>query len=274
MSIPKRQQIPTQTTGLDWVITDDGSRTLIEESVGQSFHSGCGAISEGLVVYLLNSGIADNLVGGRPSRVLELGFGTGTNFFLTAALAEALACPLRYYAFDLRLLATEIYRNLQLDVAMAGQTISNVLQAAKAPNILGSAKFRAALSLLQTSFVDWVDSNPKQMSFGNAIQLSPHVCLHLQLEDFNSYCNRSLAHQDPLKGMDAFYFDAFSPEANPELWNASNFRFAHSILQPGGTLTSYCVKREVRDTLESAGFSVLRKPGPLGGKREVLLARR
>ncbi|MEQ1905769.1 MAG: MnmC family methyltransferase, partial [Pirellulaceae bacterium] len=45
-------------------------------------------------------------------------------------------------------------------------------------------------------------------------------------------------------------------------------------LKPGGNLVTYCVKRQVREAMEAAGFSVAKTAGPVGGKREVLLATR
>jgi tRNA U34 5-methylaminomethyl-2-thiouridine-forming methyltransferase MnmC len=73
---------------------------------------------------------------------------------------------------------------------------------------------------------------------------------------------------------DAVYFDPFSPASCPELWSSRVFRSAFNCLRPGATLTSYCVKSAVRRELASLGFEVRRVPGPIGGKREVLFAKK
>ena len=44
------------------------------------------------------------------------------------------------------------------------------------------------------------------------------------------------------------------------------------MLGVNGRLVSYCVNRRVRDTLTEVGFAVNRVAGPVGGKREVLVA--
>jgi hypothetical protein len=73
---------------------------------------------------------------------------------------------------------------------------------------------------------------------------------------------------------DAVFFDAFSPETSPELWKVEILESMFELLKEGGTLTSYCVKSHIRNLLAQVGFTVQRVPGPISGKREVLIARR
>jgi len=73
-------------------------------------------------------------------------------------------------------------------------------------------------------------------------------------------------------GVDAVFFDAFSPETNPELWQSEIYKTAYDVLRPGGTLTSYCVKSRVQKEMRAEGFSIEKVSGPPGGKREVLRA--
>jgi tRNA U34 5-methylaminomethyl-2-thiouridine-forming methyltransferase MnmC len=72
---------------------------------------------------------------------------------------------------------------------------------------------------------------------------------------------------------DVIYLDAFSPEVQPELWTEDIFRKLFSGMNPGGILTTYCAKGQVRRNMQQAGFTVERLPGP-PGKREMLRARR
>ncbi|GAB3268649.1 tRNA (5-methylaminomethyl-2-thiouridine)(34)-methyltransferase MnmD [Larkinella harenae] len=67
------------------------------------------------------------------------------------------------------------------------------------------------------------------------------------------------------------YFDAFAPEAQPELWTSEIFAQIAAMLQPGGILTTYCSKGYVKRNLKAAGFLVEKHPGP-ARKREVLRA--
>lgn len=72
---------------------------------------------------------------------------------------------------------------------------------------------------------------------------------------------------------DLIYFDAFSPEAQPEMWTAAVFEKMYSLLNPNGILVTYCAKGEVKRTLKASGFEVESIPGP-PGKREMTRARR
>ncbi len=67
------------------------------------------------------------------------------------------------------------------------------------------------------------------------------------------------------------FFDAFSPEVQPELWSQEMFEKLYPSLVPGGMLVTYCSKSVVRRAMTAAGFSVQKIPGPWG-KREMVRA--
>jgi tRNA U34 5-methylaminomethyl-2-thiouridine-forming methyltransferase MnmC len=69
------------------------------------------------------------------------------------------------------------------------------------------------------------------------------------------------------------YFDAFSPDSQPELWTAEIFQRLYARTAPGGILTTYSAKGEVRRALQAAGFAVEKLPGALG-KRHMLRGRK
>lgn len=73
--------------------------------------------------------------------------------------------------------------------------------------------------------------------------------------------------------IDLVYWDAFAPGAQPELWTEDVFRSVLGWMNPGGILTTYCAKGDVRRAMIAAGFEVEKVPGP-PGKREMLRARR
>lgn len=73
----------------------------------------------------------------------------------------------------------------------------------------------------------------------------------------------------PSGKFDLIYFDAFSPEKQPEMWELEQFKKLFNACQPGAVIVTYCAKGAVRRNLQSAGFTVERLPGP-PGKREVL----
>lgn len=84
-------------------------------------------------------------------------------------------------------------------------------------------------------------------------------------------------HYDDIKNLkfinhfDIVYFDAFSPEKQPDLWDNSIFKRLYNAMNQNAILTTYCAKGIVRRTLQEVGFSVERLAGPIG-KREILRA--
>ncbi len=254
MAISKRPTTPTSTVGLHWQITDDGSRTLWNERLDESYHSGCGAVAESLVVYLLNSGVHARFARGLESTVLEYGFGTGTAFLLTAADAVLHGTGLRYRALEISLLPAEILGELKLNDSSAylvdQQDFAELIEVAHG---------------LLSELVEWRGKLTRSLTSGAyTCFLRENIALEIFVGDAVDYAKSDC--------FDAVYFDPFSPASCPELWNPRVFRNAFDSLKEGGTLTSYCVKSSVRHDLSSVGFEVRRLPGPIGGKREVLLA--
>ncbi len=76
--------------------------------------------------------------------------------------------------------------------------------------------------------------------------------------------------QFPL-GIDVVYFDAFAPDAQPELWTIEIFKALHDSMNPGAILVTYCAKGQVKRDLRAAGFKQEALSGP-PGKREMTRA--
>ena len=72
---------------------------------------------------------------------------------------------------------------------------------------------------------------------------------------------------------DVVFFDAFSPDKQPELWSDAIFAKLYLACNTDAILTTYCAKGYVRRAMQKAGFVVERIPGP-PGKREMLRAKK
>ncbi|MCC6511063.1 MAG: tRNA (5-methylaminomethyl-2-thiouridine)(34)-methyltransferase MnmD [Pirellulaceae bacterium] len=276
---PERPITPSSVPHLDILLTDDGSRTLRDRLLNETYHSGCGALSECLHVYLRNSGIEQKLQRAadhaRPVRVLEIGFGTGMGWLLTAMAAEVYQHPLVYVSLEKQLLPAEVLAMIDtasaVDVAVAKGWLSPEFARLREIEQRWLA-FRSRLSS-GSGALAWLVSehNGLQLILGDALEILSHT----RAEDPVSLgvaasLDGLTALDEPL---DAIYFDAFSPATNPELWQAELFKNLKDRLAPDGLLVSYCVSGAVRRSLESAGYEVTRRPGPPGGKREVLVSR-
>lgn len=238
---PSRKIIPIENLDLAVQITDDQSRTLIFPDSDVAYHSRSGASTETRHVYLNNSGVADRLSARRPTSVLEIGLGIGMGMLLTLDRALADAAPLQYTAVESRLLGVEVLRRLNL------------------------AELVADHSLVER-FLAWRDELGEP-PLGGHYRWDPTDQHHVVV-----------AHQDALdwtpleSGYDAIYFDPFAPDTNSRLWTPEFLSKMRRLLAADGRLVTYCVSRAVRDAFAAAGFSVDRVRGPVGGKREVLVA--
>jgi tRNA U34 5-methylaminomethyl-2-thiouridine-forming methyltransferase MnmC len=85
------------------------------------------------------------------------------------------------------------------------------------------------------------------------------------------YFKNILSEPLPRHFFNLVYFDAFSPESQPELWSPFIFEKIFSAMEPGGHLVTYCAKGEVKRTLKKIGFAIESLPGP-PGKREMTRA--
>lgn len=218
-------------------MTDDGSVTLRSERYGETFRSRHGASSESWHVFVAGSGVAQRLAAGRATTVLEVGLGTARNLAATATVALAFGTELHYVALELDPLPVQALATLE-------------------PDALGPPAFRAGLLGL------WATLEPGAT---RRLTVGP-VTLEVQIGDA-----RDARWPD---AVDAVYHDAFSPTTNPELWDPSLLRRLAGRLAPGAALVSYGVSGAARRALADAGLEVERRPGPPGGKREVLRARR
>ncbi|MCD8538459.1 MAG: tRNA (5-methylaminomethyl-2-thiouridine)(34)-methyltransferase MnmD [Leadbetterella sp.] len=201
--------------------TSDGSVTFFSEKYGQTYHSVHGARTESGRVFI-ELGFDHVIAGGKRPEILEVGFGTGLNAWLTWQRAEESGLEVSYTGLEAYPLSAAQYRMLP-----------------------------AGLQPLHE--LSWGEQHTLSRSF-NVIKLA------IRLEDFRSESLYNLV-----------YFDAFSPDAQPELWSAEMFIKIGNMLCPDGVLTTYCSKSSVQRNLRSAGFTVEKHPGP-PHKREVIRA--
>jgi len=221
--------------------TGDGSYTLHSSRYGQTFHSHHGAVAEAKHVFLEGSGLLERFAAGRPSLLLEVGFGTGLNCWLSADAAESARTELEIITLERDPLPAETVRLLEY-----GQHLQH-------PEIL-------------EAWLACRESLPRSVPAGRySCTLSEHSHLTVLVGD-------ATTQELPDGRADVIFHDAFSPEANAELWTAQFLTALHEALKPGGTLVTYSVKGEVRRRLQAIGFTVTKRPGPPGGKREMLTA--
>lgn len=217
-------------------ITADGSHTLFVPSMNEHYHSVNGAQTEAEHIYI-NYGFRKSEAS--PLSVLEIGFGTGLNAFLTLIEAEVAQKEVYYTSLELYPLSLELVKQLNY------------------PSTICPQKSELYYDLHR---VDW-----QQPSY-----ILPKFKLLKLNMDYTQKGDLPMCNNN-LKGYDVIYFDAFAPEKQPEMWNQELFDWLYALTNDKGILMTYCAKGVVRRMLQSSGFTVERLPGP-PGKREVLRA--
>lgn len=94
-------------------------------------------------------------------------------------------------------------------------------------------------------------------------EILPGFKLHKRHEDILTFM--------PAAQYQVVFFDAFSPDCQPELWSKEVLAKIKEKLLPGAVMSTYSSKGFVKQHLRDLGFEVCRKPGP-GHKRHVLQA--
>lgn len=165
-------------------------------------------------------------------RILELGFGTGLNALLT--LKESILKNLNIYYH-----AIEKYPLTESEYAL--------LNYEKVIDMCPEGAF------LQMHNSPW----------GKPINMTDNFTLYKENSDFRSM--KLPSH------FNLIYFDAFSPDKQPELWTKNIFDTISKVSDPGAILVTYSSKGTVRRTLSACGFNVHKVAGP-PGKREMIRA--
>lgn len=215
-------------------LTTDGSHTVAIPSLDITYHSRHGAINESLHVFI-EAGLKYWLQqhGTNQVRIFEMGFGTGLNALVTYIEAAKNNLNIHYSSIEQFPLEKEIVASL------------NYCETLQRTDLVG------LFTTMHTA------------AWNEDVQLSAFFTLHK--------IQTSLLDLQPKEKYDLVYYDAFAPNAQPELWTVEVFKKLFDALNEGGTLVTYCSKGDVRRALIAAGFIVSKIPGP-PYKREMLRA--
>lgn len=244
------------------VPTGDGSRTLRHPVAGDTYGSHHGAATEARHVFLSGSGVHERLAAGRPTRILEVGLGTGLNLTTTWAHARAHGAPLTYVALEREPISPAALAALRPESWGEDPRVASAWRAVAAEAYRAAAAGSEGLWRPGPGFGLAVAGLDLTVALGDAV--APDGTGPSEL------ARRALA----LGPFDAVYHDAFRPEANPGPWTPAFLAACAGALVPGGRWVSYSVAGAVRRALAEAGLTVAKRPGPPGGKREMLVATR
>ena len=214
------------------IITADGSHSIASDTFNETYHSVNGALNESRHVFI-EAGLNYLIGQGRKDiSILEIGFGTGLNAYLTLIEAENQNLKIQYCGIDAYPIQSNIWKQLNY------------------PEILNYSPelFYQLHAQLPSTHFKVITPN---FSFSKIIAKIEAIDIS------DSY--------------DLIYFDAFAPTTQPELWDESVLQKLYNSLNSGGILVTYCAKGSFKRALKSVGFMDERLPGA-AGKREMTRA--
>lgn len=214
-------------------LTADGSHTISIPETNVTYHSHHGAIAESMHVYI-EAGLLPLIELSSNHPISILEIGFGTGLNALLSLHEAIRYKQPIHYTAIELFPLTEEETAQINHGTCLSMENEFLQ-------LHSSPWEK-----DTLLHDFFTLHKKQVSL-------------LELKDLHS--------------IDCIYFDAFAPTDQPELWTQAVFENLYRFLAPQGTLITYCSKSVIRKTMEAAGFTIQKIPGP-HGKRDMVRAKK
>ncbi|MNQ45413.1 tRNA 5-methylaminomethyl-2-thiouridine biosynthesis bifunctional protein MnmC [compost metagenome] len=210
--------------------TLDGSTTIHLKEWDECYHSKHGAIQEAKHVFIKN-GLS--LFENNPVSILEIGFGTGLNAFITF-----LESVKKNQKID--------YVGVEAYPVNAGEVLAmnyvEELEALEFHNIF---------------------EKMHKCEWNNKVEICDQFSLTKRKQFFDEI--------DDFETFDLIYFDAFGYRVQPELWSTEIFQKMYNSLKPNGVLVTYAARGVVKRSMIEVGFTVEKLAGP-PGKREMFRA--
>jgi tRNA U34 5-methylaminomethyl-2-thiouridine-forming methyltransferase MnmC len=218
---------------LELIVTSDGSHSLLNTSLDETYHSRHGALQESLHVFIKHG--LHFFEEKNPSKIsiLEIGFGTGLNALLTAQDVIHKPVQVEYTSLEAFPVEEEIWSQLNYADTEDSKQVFNRLHKAS-----------------------W--SKPELIQ-SNFILTKLHTTL--QQVDLSS------------SSFDVVFYDAFAPNKQPEMWELPMLQKVVERLSSNGVFVTYCAKGQLKRDLRSLGLNVESLQGPPGKKEMIRATR-
>lgn len=210
--------------------TADGSTTIFLPDLQEHYHSKHGAIQEAYHVFI-RAGF--DLFKNKEISILEIGFGTGLNAFITFLESEKNNQFINY-------VGVEAY-----------------------PVSIGDISKMNYVSELNSNDKQYIFNKIHETNWEEKIEISEIFCLTKRKQFFNDI--------EDINTFDLIYFDAFGYRVQPDLWSTEIFQKMYNALRPNGVLVTYAARGVVKRSMIEVGFKVEKLTGA-PGKREMFRA--
>jgi len=211
------------------ITTGDGSPSLLNKALDETYHSRHGALQESNYVFI-DKGLAflHQEKNHHEIRILEIGFGTGLNAWLTFQYHLKNGLPVHYTSLETYPLPGDVYSLLNYQFTEAERK-----------------------SFLQLHQTNWNEVGEMAKGFS--------------LEKVNQPLQRYSSNQK----FNLIYYDAFAPNKQPDMWTIETLAKATTLLEKNGVLVTYCAKGQLKRDLKTLGLAVESLSGPPGKREMV-----
>jgi tRNA U34 5-methylaminomethyl-2-thiouridine-forming methyltransferase MnmC len=217
-------------SNLQIITTSDGSHSLLNTTLNETYHSVHGALQESLHVFIKMG--FEFLIKNNPSkevRILEVGFGTGLNALLTLQASSKHSVSTKYTSIEAFPLDEDVWKKLNYASSQEEHEQFKNLHEAK-----------------------WNEP----IAINSSFEL---LKIHTTLQQINL----------EQESFDLIYFDAFAPNKQPEMWELPILEKIFSLMSNNSVFTTYCAKGQLKRDLKTVGFIVETLDGPPGKKEMV-----
>jgi tRNA U34 5-methylaminomethyl-2-thiouridine-forming methyltransferase MnmC len=212
------------------IATGDGSPSLLNTTLNETYHSVHGARQESVHVFIQQGlDFFRQHHPPQPIAIFEMGFGTALNALLTAEYASQFNCEIQYTSIESFPLPENIWRSLNFTTSEESTKLFETLHAAP-----------------------WSE----ETRFTDRFALTK---IHSTLQSIDLQG----------RSFDIIYYDAFAPSKQPELWEMPMLSKVVSTLKEGSVFVTYCAKGQLKRDLKSLGLHVETLAGPPGKKEMV-----
>ncbi len=207
--------------------TGDGSYTLHISEWDEQYHSKHGAITEAVHVFI-KEGLYHwfSVNTNAEISIMEIGFGTGLNAFLTLLETEKSNFKINYTGIEAYPLSIE---------EVKGMNYYSLLNASEE-------------IFLTLHNCPWEEKSTISQNFN----LTKQQKLFSEITAENTF--------------NLIYFDAFGIRVQPELWTEEIFQKMYNSLKSKGVLVTYAANGNARRAMQAVGFKVEKLVGPPGKK--------
>lgn len=216
------------------ITTADGSHSLLNEVLNETYHSVHGALQESAHVFIKNGLEYVSQQNSLPISIFEVGFGTGLNALLTLQYAHLHQRNVDYTAIE---------------------------PAPLPPEILEGLNYACSLGLIEEFKTLHSSGWDVKHALGFNFSLLKTQTTLQQIKI-------------PTDSIDLVYYDAFAPSKQPELWELPLLEKVSNGLKPGGVMVTYCAKGQLKRDLKTLGLFVETLDGPPGKKEMVRAQKR